>query len=155
MSQLTITHVFVSTVSDSTSSPEKVQPSHWNSSHTVSVSTLSVLPGRFQRDFVSGYIPAPTSGSVPLLINAPYAGQIDLTTTISSAGTGTLTFTINGSSIGGTANAISTTENAQSHSTGNSFSSGDDVAMTVSSPSSLAGLAFTMAYLFSLTSSTA
>jgi hypothetical protein len=154
MSQFTVTHNRVSTVSDSTANPERVQASDWNEPHDIVVSTLSVLPQRFQTDAISGYLPIASSGIIPLLINSPLAGTIDLTTVLGSIGSGSAYFTINGTSIGGTAHTVSTAENAQTHSTGNSFSTGDDLAMVLGTGTTVAGFAFSIAFRYGLTSST-
>lgn len=75
----------------------------------------------------------PENRDYPILTNSPYAGRIDSTLSKAFAGTGTATFNKNGSSIGGTANAISTSEQVQAHSV--DFDIGDDLSVTVSSAS--------------------
>lgn len=75
----------------------------------------------------------PENRDYPILTNSPYAGTIVSTFSKDFAGTGTATFKKNGSSIGGTANSISTSEQVQTH--GVDFDIGDDLSVTVSSAS--------------------
>lgn len=75
----------------------------------------------------------PENRDYPILTNVPYAGTIVSTLSKAFAGTGTATFKKNGSSIGGTANSISTSEQVQTH--GVDFDIGDDLSVTVSSAS--------------------
>ena len=56
-------------------------------------------------------------------------------TTRCTAGTATVTIKINGTSLGGTANSASTTEQSQSHSSANEVAAGDTVTIVVSSTS--------------------
>lgn len=78
--------------------------------------------------------------------NLPFAGTITKVTTISSAGTATITGKINGTSLGGTANSASSSEQSQSHSSSNAFSAGDDITIVASSNSSCVNLAVTIEF---------
>ena len=97
-------------------------------------------------DFLSGLIESPENRDYILIQNVPFAGTITETTTKSSAGTCTATFYIGATALGGDANAVSTTEDINSHSTSNSFSVGDDIKVNISSNSSCANMAFTIKY---------
>lgn len=61
-------------------------------------------------------------------------------TTIATIGTCTVTVKINGTSLGGTANSVSTTEQSQAHSSANVVAVGDTVAIVVSSNASCEGV---------------
>lgn len=148
---ITVTHTFVSTAAVSAST-DKVQSTHWNANHTIAVATDSVIPAKSQKDFWSGLIVTPTTRSYDLARNVPYAGTIDNTTVFLTAGTASITFTINGTSIGGTGNSASTSQDSQSHSSANAFSSGDNIGMSVTAQSSSSSLAFTIAITKSLSS---
>lgn len=85
-----------------------------------------------------------------LAIEVPFGGTIVNTTTKSTAGTCTATFKVNTTALGGTANSVSTTQDKQAHASSNTFSSGDDIRVTISSNSSCANISFTIEYTRSL-----
>ena len=87
------------------------------------------------RDFWPFYDKAPTDGDDRIIINARHAGTIKSVTTRSAAGTATLTVKVNTTALGGTANAVSTSEQTQAHSSSNTFVAGDDIVLTWSSVS--------------------
>lgn len=93
-------------------------------------------------DFIAGIIASPSDKDYRLALNLPYALTIVKTTTRSASGTCTATFKINTTAVGGTANSVSSSEQAQTHASSNSASVGDDIVMTVSSNSSCADLSF-------------
>lgn len=97
-------------------------------------------------DFWSGYIGAPTAKTYKVVVKASHGGTIDETTTISESGTGTATFKINTTALGGTANAVSSSEDSQAQTSANVFAAGDDIQITMSSLSSLVGMSFTIKY---------
>jgi hypothetical protein len=97
-------------------------------------------------DFISGLIESPADGDYVILRNAPYGGTITALTTKSSSGTCTLTGYVNTTALGGTANSVSSTEDAQAHASSNTFVAGDDIKITVSSNSSCADMEFTMKF---------
>lgn len=99
-----------------------------------------------QTDFISGVIVAPVAGDYRLVINIPYAVTIAKTSTRSGAGTCTATFKINSTALGGTANAVTTTEQERTHSSANAVAIGDDIVMTLSSISSCTYLSFTIEF---------
>lgn len=74
-------------------------------------------------------------GDYRMYINMPHGGTITETTTRSTAGTATATYKINTTALGGTANSVSTSEQAQSHASSNTFSAGDDIVITISANS--------------------
>jgi hypothetical protein len=106
----------------------------------------SVGAGFSAQETFSGLITSPSNKSYTLVLKVPHAGTITETTTISASGTCTATFKINTTSLGGTANSVSSTEQSQAHSSANVFAAGDDLVLTVSSNSSCADLAFTIKY---------
>lgn len=89
------------------------------------------LAQRTQTEGIGGLIGTVANGDVPLVLNSPHGGTIKKTTTKSSAGTATFTFKINGVAISGSANAVSTSEQSQTHN--DAFVAGDEISITVSS----------------------
>ena len=69
-------------------------------------------------------------------LKAPHGGTITETTTKCASGTCTMTFKINGTPLGGTANAVSSSEQSQAHTTANVFAAGDDIEVTISANAS-------------------
>lgn len=98
-------------------------------------------------DFISGHIETVQDKTYYLLINAPYAGTITSVTTRSDSGTATGTVQINGTPLGGSANAISSTEVTEPHSTSNTFSAGDDITLVISSNLSALEVRFTIRFV--------
>lgn len=117
-----------------------------NQSYTIQGLTFLSPISSTQTDFISGIIERPADGDYKITINVPYAGTIKNITTISTTGTCTLTGKINSTNLGGTANSVSTTENAQAHTSANTFSAGDDITLTVSSNSSCENLSFNIEF---------
>lgn len=99
-----------------------------------------------QTDFVSCVIEAPDDLTYKLIVKAPYDLTITETTTIATAGTCTATFKINTTALGGTANAVSTSEVSESHSTSNAANAGDDIVVTISSNASCEFLSLTIKF---------
>ena len=97
-------------------------------------------------DCISGVIVAPTDGDYRLVVKIPFGGTFTEAVTRASAGTGTATFKVNTTALGGTANSISTSEQAQAHASTNTFAADDDIVLTISSASSLANLSFTLKF---------
>lgn len=97
-------------------------------------------------EMISGYISAPTAKTYKIVVKAAHGGTFTETTTISESGTGTATFKINTTALGGTPNAVSSSEVSESQSSSNVFSAGDDIQITMSSLTSLVGMSFTMKY---------
>lgn len=81
-----------------------------------------------------------------LALNTPFAMEITSVTTDCDSGTCTATVKINGTSLGGTANSVSTTEQTQAHTTANQAVAGDDVTVVISSNSSCEGMRLSMKF---------
>ena len=94
----------------------------------------------------SGILLLPANQTYKLVIKCPFAGVIDSVTTMCASGTATATFKINTTALGGTANAISTSEQSQNHASDNAFSVGDDIQVTISSNSSCVDASFSIVY---------
>ncbi len=95
-------------------------------------------------DGIAGWIGFPDNIRYDLWIKSPFAMTITSTTTFCQSGSCTATFTVNTGSIGGTANAVSTTQQTQAHSF--SVAAGDTINMTISSNSSCQYMALQIAY---------
>jgi hypothetical protein len=77
----------------------------------------------------------PEDGTFKIVVKSAFAWTITETTTITTAGTATVTMSINGTPLGGTANAASTSEQSQAHSSANAVAAGDDISVAFSSTS--------------------
>lgn len=88
-----------------------------------------------QIEYGAWLIPFLDDGDYRVVINIPYGLTITSTTSRCTAGTATATFKINTTALGGTANAVSTSEQTQSHSSDNVMAVGDDLVITVSASS--------------------
>ena len=97
-------------------------------------------------DFLPGTIPSIDNKLYVITLNIPYAGFITTTSTKSVSGTATGTFGISGTVLGGTANAISDTENIQAHASDNVFAAGDDIELTITSNAATVDCNFTVTY---------
>lgn len=98
-------------------------------------------------EFISGMILGSLSDrDYRILIKVPHAGTITETVTRSVSGTATATFKVNTTALGGTANSVSSSEQAQTHASSNTFSANDDIVITISSNSSCVDLSFTIKY---------
>lgn len=120
-------------------------------SHTHSTAQVTGLDtalgnkaARSQAWGLSGMITSPSNKDYRLVVNIPYGVTITSITTRSASGTCTATFKINTTALGGTANAVSSTEVSQSHASANVVTAGDDIVLTVSSNSSCADMSFTI-----------
>lgn len=85
-----------------------------------------------------------------VFLKMPHGGTITETTTKCASGTATATFKINTTALGGTANAVSTTEQSQAQASANVFAAGDDVVITISANSSCTDMSFMVKYTRSL-----
>ncbi len=95
---------------------------------------------------ITGKIGTVADQDYDLAIEMPFAGTITKVSTKSTTGTCTATFKVNTTALGGTANSVSTTQNDQTHGSSNTFASGDDIRVTVSSNSACANISFTIVY---------
>jgi hypothetical protein len=93
---------------------------------------------------ICGLIAVPTNKDYRVALNLPIACTILETTTRSASGTCTATFKINTTALGGTANSVSSTEQAQTHSSANAVAAGDDIVITISANASCTDLSFTI-----------
>ena len=98
-------------------------------------------------DAIAGMIAFPANKDYRLVVKIPFDCTITETTTRSASGTCTATFKINTTALGGTANSVSSTENAQAHASANVVAAGDDIVMTFSSNSSCLDMSFTIVTL--------
>lgn len=94
----------------------------------------------------SGMIETPDNKTYHISVDTAYAGAITEVVTDADSGTGTWTCSINGTPLGGTANSVSSTEQAQAHASSNSFSAGDEITCAISSNSSLDDMRFKIEY---------
>lgn len=97
-------------------------------------------------EFIAGYIKSPANQDYRLVVKIPHGGTITETVTRSESGTCTATFKVNTTALGGTANSVSSTEQAQAQASSNTFVADDDVVLTISSNSSCVGMSFTIKY---------
>lgn len=81
-----------------------------------------------------------SDGDYRLRLNVGYGFTITKVTTRAGAGTCTATVKINTTALGGTANSVSTTEQAQAHASANVVVAGDDVVLTISGNSACTDL---------------
>jgi hypothetical protein len=108
--------------------------------------TLAAAAASQTAECISGFITSPSNKDYRLVVKIPHAGTITETVTRSASGTCTATFKVNTTALGGTANSVSSSEQAQSHSGTNTFVADDDIVLTVSSNSSCADMSFTIKY---------
>ncbi len=97
-------------------------------------------------EFIAGYIKTPANQDYRLVVKIPHGGTITETVTRSESGTCTATFKVNTTALGGTANSVSSTEQAQAQASSNTFVADDDIVVTISSNSSCVGMSFTIKY---------
>lgn len=95
----------------------------------------------------SGLIRAVVDETLTLVLNTSFIGTILETTTKCVSGTATATFQIDATPLGGTANAVSSTEDVQAHATANRFAKGSDLKLALSSSSTCVDLYFSIKYL--------
>ena len=108
--------------------------------------SAAVSPPTTITDFISGVIAVPVNQDYQIILNVPVAITITSTTTICVSGTCTATFKIAGTAIGGSANAVSSSQQTQAHTTGNIAAAGQNIVLTISSNSSCSYMAFTMTF---------
>lgn len=95
-------------------------------------------------DVISGMIEEVSNKDYVLSLKMPYAGSITETTTKSVSGTCTATFYVNTTALGGTANSVSSTEQDQTHSSSNTFVTGDTLKMVVTANSLCTDMQFSV-----------
>lgn len=82
----------------------------------------------------------PTDGDYPIEINAPYAYTITQVDSQCTAGSCTATVKIGSTALGGTANAVSTSLQSQTHSTANAVALTNATKVTISANSACVNL---------------
>jgi len=82
--------------------------------------------------------------SYTIVLKATEGGTITSATTKCVSGTATATFKVNTTALGGTANAVSSAEQSQAHSTSNTFVAGDDIVVTISANASCTDFSFSL-----------
>lgn len=92
------------------------------------------------------YIATGADADFRLALNVPGSRKIISITTRCASGTLTGTFKINTTALGGTANAISSSEQTQAHTTANQMVAGDDLVMTGSANAACLGITIGVKY---------
>lgn len=85
------------------------------------------------------------AGDYYIVLNSEFAGTITKVTTIASSGTATATVKIGSTPLGGTPNAVSTSQQTQTHASANTFTTTNNVIVTLSSVSLLGQFTITIA----------
>lgn len=98
-----------------------------------------------QTESTAVFVETVADGTKEIILNSPYEFTITSVTTKSSTGTCTLGVTINGTPLGGSTNAVSTSEVTEAHASDNVVTAGDDVALVVSGNSSCENMAIMIA----------
>lgn len=109
---------------------------------TTRATTPANIAAKTFKDFLGGIIEAPANGDYILALDLPYGCTINETVTKSDSGTCTATFKINTTALGGTANSVSSTEQAQAQASANVAAAGDDLRVTISANSSCVRMTF-------------
>lgn len=113
----------------------------------ISTTTLGLsLSAITYTDAMAWLIPSPTDSDYRVVVKIPFGGTITEVVTRSTSGTCTLTVKVNTTALGGTANSVSTSEQAQAHASTNTFAADDDIVLTVSSNSSCLKMSVTIKY---------
>lgn len=94
-----------------------------------------------------GVIRTVTNETINIVLVAAFPGILLNTKTKSASGTATATFKINGTSVGGSANSVSSTQDSRDHVSLCTFAVGDTISMTVSANSACVDLYFVLTYL--------
>lgn len=99
-----------------------------------------------QTESWSGLFRTGGDDTVTLIQNVPFAGTIVNTTTICASGTATYTFKISTTGLGGTANAVTSSQDENAHASANAFVVGNDIQLTRSADSTCVDANFTIEY---------
>jgi len=81
-----------------------------------------------------------------IILRAPHAGTITETSSKCTSGTATATFKIGSTPLGGTANAVSSSQVNQAQDSANTFAAGDLIQVTMSANSACLGAVFSVKY---------
>lgn len=117
-----------------------------NAVRDVVETLVSGTAGLTQTEGISGIIGLPSNKTYRLAEKMPHAGTITGVTTKSLSGTCTATFKVGTTALGGTANAVSSSQQNQAHASSNTFVAGDVIAVTISSNASCVDMSFTIEY---------
>lgn len=101
----------------------------------VSRGNLSAA-AKAQVEAVSVLVKTVEDGTEKIIVNSPYSFTISEVTTICTTGTCTLEVQIDGAALGGSTNAVSTSEVTESHASANTVAVGQDVILEVTAASS-------------------
>lgn len=118
-----------------------------NAGGTIGVTAITFVTRESLTNFTemwSFLVAAPANGDYRFIANIPYACTINSVTTRSASGTCTFTGKINTTALGGTANAVSTSEQEQAHVTANVMAAGDDFVGTVSANAACVNMTVTV-----------
>ena len=113
---------------------------------SLGLADTAVQPATTFKEYLTAVIEAPADGDYRLVVNCPYGFTISSVTTRCVSGTCTATTKINTTALGGTANSVSSSEQAQAHGSSNVLATGDDIVLTISSNSSCVRMTWTLAY---------
>lgn len=107
--------------------------------------------GTTQTDFLSAFLETPTDKTIYLVINSPIEFTVTATTTKAASGSSTYSFDINGTPLGGSANAVTSSEQTQAHASANVCPVGGDLKLTIANDSPAAeDVAVTVKYTYEL-----
>jgi hypothetical protein len=120
------------------------QERRWQESIKQTVDKLVAANNAAEPWAFSVLVQYPEDGSLTVVLAMPYAVTITSVTTKCTTGTATLTVKINSTALGGTANAVSTSEVTQAHSSANAMAAGDDLVFTFSAVSSAENVSVTV-----------
>ena len=81
-----------------------------------------------------------------IALRTPFAGTITETSSKCTSGTATATFKVNSTALGGTANAVSSTQVNTAQSSSNTFAANDAIVVTMSANSTCLGAVFALKY---------
>lgn len=85
-------------------------------------------------------IATPSNATYPVVLYTPFSGTVTAVRAKCDSGSVTVTGKIDGTSLGGTANSVTTTTSSQTHASSNSFTAGKALTITTSSNSSCTNL---------------
>lgn len=129
--------------------PDDAYASGWNASAEVPTKNavydkVETMAAKSQTFGEGVFIEFPDNKTYTVRLKIPFAGTITETTTKCTSGSCTATFKLNGVALGGTANAVTSSEQSQAHASSNTFAANDDLEVTISSNSSCLDLAASM-----------
>ena len=110
------------------------------------VRTTIDAPDKDQTFQFAMHVETPSDKTYHVSIDTAFAGTITEVVTDADSGTGTLTCSINATPLGGTANSVSSAEQAQAHASANAFVAGDEISCAITSNSALDDMRFKIEY---------